>query len=188
MYLGAVPENKHNLVLPLEQSERVFTGGYLQVDRESFRDGERSQLREIVRVRNGVAVLAVTTDGFVPVVCQFRAAIGRVTMELPAGVVDDNESALTAAKRELSEEAGCTGGEWLHLRHYAQAEGYSNGWMDLYLALGCVRGESHPEPGEELELEFRPLAELVETLPFFDAKSMLSILFAGPHLAARGLV
>lgn len=168
-----------DLLLPLTSSERIFSGGYLKVDRERYGEGERVQTREIVRVRNGVCVLAVTRDGLVPVVSQFRAAIGRVIMELPAGVVDDGESALDAARRELSEEAGCTGGTWTHLRHYAQAEGYSNGWMDLFLAQDCERGESHPEAGEELVLEFRPLREIYADLPgLSDAKSILSLMLA----------
>lgn len=186
MYLRRVPKIDDQLRVPLAQCERVFSGNYLQVDRAVFSDDRRRQVRELVRVRDGVCVLAVTSDGLVPVVRQFRAAIAQVLAELPAGVVDPGESALDAARRELSEEAGCTGGEWFHLRHYAQAEGYSNGKMDLYLALDCQRGTSHPEPGEDLVLEFRPLADLLETLPFQDAKSMLSLMFSRPILQARG--
>jgi len=178
-----------DLRLPLVHSERVFAGGYLQVDRERFGEGEKPQVREIVRVRDGVCVLAVTSDGFVPVVAQFRAAIGHVIAELPAGVVDPGEEPLEAARRELSEEAGCHGGTWTHLRHYAQAEGYSNGWMDLYLATGCERGDSHPEEGEELVLEFRPLKALYDGIASFsDAKSILSLLLARPHLSALGTI
>lgn len=173
--------------MPLAQCERVFSGNYLQVDLAVFSDDHRRQVRELVRVRDGVCILAVTKDGLVPVVRQFRAAINLVLAELPAGVVDPGESALDAARRELSEEAGCTGGEWFHLRHYTQAEGYSNGKMDLYLALDCLRGASHPEPGEDLVLDFLPLGDLLETLPFQDAKSMLSLLFSRPILQARGL-
>ncbi len=181
-------EHHAHLRLPLSRSERAFTGGYLQVDREEYAQGPRQQIREVVRVKNGVCVLAVTPDGQAPVVTQFRAATGRILTELPAGVVDPGEEALAAARRELSEEAGMTGGEWIHLRHYAQAEGYSSGWMDLYLALDCQRGDNHPEGDEELELSFHPVSELLETLPFQDAKSMLSLLFARPHLQSRGLL
>lgn len=181
-----MPHSDDQLLVPLSQCERVFTGSYLQVDRAVFEDEHRRQVRELVRVRDGVCVLAVTEDGMVPVVRQFRAAITQVLAELPAGVVDPGETPLDAARRELSEEAGCSGGEWHHLRHYAQAEGYSNGKMDLYLALGCQRGVSHPEPGEDLVLEFLPLADLLQTLPFQDAKSMLSLFFSRPILEARG--
>jgi len=101
--------------------------------------------------------------------------------------VDPGESPLDAAKRELSEEAGCTGGTWTHLRHYAHAEGYSNGWMDLYLVTGCERGDSHPEEGEELVLEFLPLAQVLESVEtFVDAKSMLAILYSRPLLQGKG--
>lgn len=188
MYLARVPDLDHDLVLPLERTERVFAGGYLQVDRRTYADDHHRQIREIVHVRDGVCVLAVTVDGLVPVVTQFRAALGLAIAELPAGVSDDGESALQTAVRELSEETGCTGGEWFHLRRYAQAEGYSSGWIDLFLAVGCTAGTAHPEPDEDLLLEFRPLGELLENLPFQDAKSMLSLLFARPLLAARGLV
>lgn len=186
LYLPRVPPSDDPLLVPLAQSERVFSGSYLQVDRVLFADDRRRQVRELVRVRDGVCVLAVTPEGLVPVVRQFRAALGQVLSELPAGVVDPGESPLEAARRELSEEAGCTGGEWFHLRHYAQAEGYSNGKMDLFLALDCLRGQSHPEPGEDLQLEFLPLADLLATLPFQDAKSMLSLMFSRPLLQARG--
>ncbi|MCB9497672.1 MAG: NUDIX hydrolase [Fibrobacteria bacterium] len=181
-------DQDEHLRLPLAHSARVFTGGYLQVDREEYVHGSRRQVREIVRVKNGVCVLAVTRDGLVPVVTQFRASTGRILSELPAGVVDPGEEPLEAARRELSEEAGVTGGEWFHLRHYAQAEGYSSGWMDIYLALDCHRGESHPEEGEELVLRFLPLRELLDHMPFQDAKSMLCLLLSRPILGARGLV
>lgn len=176
-----------HLKLPLVHTERVFSGGYLQVDRERFGEGEGSQVREIVRVRDGVCVLAVTRDGYVPVVSQFRAAVGKVLSELPAGVVDPGETPLEAARRELSEEAGCHGGEWTHLRRYAHAEGYSSGWMDLYLAVGCERGDSHPDEGEDLVLEHLPLRRIFERLPdFVDAKSILAILLAKPLVEALG--
>jgi ADP-ribose pyrophosphatase len=108
---------------------------------------------------------------------QFRQSIDRILLELPAGVREEGEESLATAQRELSEETGADGGEWRHLLHYAHAEGYSSGWMDLYLARGCVRGESHPDPGEDLEVVFLPLVrvlDLARTGGFADAKTLLA--------------
>jgi hypothetical protein len=85
----------------------------------------------------------------------------------------------------LSEEAGVVGGTWTHLLHYAHAEGYSNGWMDLYLAVGCQRGTAHPETSEELELQFVPLQDFLNSVrlgQFHDAKTLLAGNYALPLL------
>lgn len=137
----------------------------------------RVDRREVVRVKDGVCILAVMEDGTVPLVRQFRQAIDRVIVELPAGVREDGEDPLATARRELSEETGAEGGQWTHLLRYAHAEGYSSGWMDLYLVRGCRRGTAHPDPGEDLELVFLPLSEVLATARaggFADAKTLLA--------------
>lgn len=185
-YLGSVTAPKPKSPPVHRSTQRLFSGNYLQVDQEVHGEVSRTQVREIIRVRDGVGILALTRDGMVPLVSQFRAAIGEITREIPAGLVDDGETPLEAARRELSEEAGLHGGEWIHLRRYAQAEGYSSGWIDLFLALDCERGENHPVGDEDLDLSFHAFDDLLETLPFQDAKSMLSLLFSRPILDARG--
>jgi ADP-ribose pyrophosphatase len=53
-----------------------------------------------------VNILAVTPDGQIPLVRQYRPAVEAMTLELPAGLIDANEDAATAACRELLEETG----------------------------------------------------------------------------------
>ncbi len=53
-----------------------------------------------------VTVLAVTSDGHIPLVRQFRPAIQRISLELPGGLVDSNEKPDAVAVRELREEVG----------------------------------------------------------------------------------
>lgn len=172
---------------PLLERRRAFEGGYLKVDVLEF-EGRPPAVREVVAVNPGVCVLGVDREGKVAVVRQFRQAIDRVIFELPAGVRDDGEAAIDAARRELSEEAGLAGGTWTHLLHYAHAEGYSDGWMDLFLAMDCDREESHPDPGEELELLEVPVREfyaMVDRGDFVDAKTILAAAGARRILAQR---
>lgn len=133
-------------------------------------------------------MLGVDRDGMVSLVRQFRQAIDRVILELPAGVRDSGEVAIEAARRELSEEAGLVAGRWFHLLHYAHAEGYSDGWMDLFLALDCEQAANHPDPGEELELRKVPVAEfysMVDRGSFVDAKTILAASRAKQILSER---
>jgi ADP-ribose pyrophosphatase len=168
---------------------RVFQGGYLSVDVLEHQTQGRIDRREVVNVKDGVCILAVMEDGTVPMVRQFRQSVDRVLSELPAGVREPGEDPLATAKRELSEETGAEGGTWTHLLHYAHAEGYSTGWMDLFLATGCVRGKAHPDEGEDLEVVFLPLEQLLENAfagGFADAKTLLACTFARPLLVRSG--
>jgi len=155
---------------------RAFQGGYLSIDVLDF-GGVPPVVREVVAVRSGVCVLGVDVQGRVALVRQFRQAIDRVIVELPAGVRDEGEDALSAARRELSEEVGLVAGRWSHLLRYAHAEGYSDGWMDLYLAVDCQRASNHPDPGEDLEIVEVSVGEfyaMVDRGDFLDAKTLLA--------------
>ncbi|MEN9309800.1 MAG: hypothetical protein RL173_3732 [Fibrobacterota bacterium] len=170
------PAGMASLRMPLLSRRRVFQGGYLSVDLLDY-GGDPVVLREVVAVRCGVCVLGVDRDGNVALVRQFRQAIDRVILELPAGVRDLGEEPLDTARRELSEEAGLVGGSWTHLLHYAHAEGYSDGWMDLFLAVDCDRTHNHPDPGEALEIvdvSVSRFFEMVDGGAFVDAKTLLA--------------
>ena len=85
--------------------QTLYEGKIIRVERMDVRlsDGRVSK-REIVRHSGGCAVVAVDAHGRIPLVEQYRMAIARTTLELPAGKVDAGEDALVCAQRELSEE------------------------------------------------------------------------------------
>ncbi|HEX3807070.1 MAG TPA: NUDIX hydrolase, partial [Gaiellaceae bacterium] len=74
---------------------------------------ERRDGRDVVVHGPAVAIVPVDVDGFVTLVRQQRVPVGGPMLELPAGGVEEGESPLETAKRELREETGLHGGEWV---------------------------------------------------------------------------
>jgi 8-oxo-dGTP pyrophosphatase MutT (NUDIX family) len=66
----------------------------------------------VLEYPNWINVTAITTDGQLVLIRQYRHGLGQVSYELCAGVVDPGEDPLTAAQRELLEETGFGGGTW----------------------------------------------------------------------------
>ena len=132
---------------------------------------------EVVEHGPAVAVVPVG-DGHVTLVRQERVAAGGTLLELPAGGIEDGESALETAQRELREETGLYGGDWVEVASFFTTPGFVDEKMHLFIATGLQRGEPDPEGSEELELVRVPLDEvpsLVEEID--DAKTLIGLLF-----------
>jgi ADP-ribose pyrophosphatase len=140
-----------------------------------------------VRTRDYAAVLALTDDGRVPLVRQFRPAVEQWTLELPSGLVDEGETPEQAIRRELREETGCEAEEFVHLGRFHLDSGRMATSQNAFFATG-VRQVGEPT-GEEQELQvvFVPrgdLAGLIEGGEFRIA-AHLGIVAAS---AGRGLI
>lgn len=111
-------------------------------------DGEDFE-RSYVRSPGAVGIVAVSGDD-VALVRQYRPSVDRVLWEIPAGMRDkEGEEAVDAARRELREEVGASGGEWRRLAHVVQAPGLTDAEMTIFLASGVSRGAPTPEGPEE---------------------------------------
>lgn len=98
-----------------------------------------------------VNVVAVTTDGQLVLIRQYRHGIGGVHYELCAGVVDPGEDPMVAAQRELLEETGFGGGQWQPLMSLSANPGTHANLTHSFLAMGVeLKQAQHLESTEEI--------------------------------------
>ena len=145
---------------------------------------ERRENRDVVVHAPVAAVIAIGTDGRLALVRQRRVAVDATLLELPAGFIDEGESPLDAARRELTEETGLHGGEWTELTTFFTSAGFTDERVHLFSAVGVVPGEASPDEGEELEVVHVPVADVPELIGrVTDAKTLIGLLL----LASVGL-
>ncbi len=164
-------------------SELIFDGKVLRVYRDRVRrETEAGEwTREIVRHSGAVAVIAVTDEGKLLLERQFRYALGKVLIELPAGKLDPGELPAECAQRELIEETGYRAEELRHLGTMHPAVGYSDERIELFFARG-LKHEGHAfDHGEYLEVIEWSLEEAEEAVvrgDITDAKTVTGLFWA----------
>lgn len=108
-----------------------------------------------------VNVVPVTADGKVVLIRQYRHGIRDVTLEIPGGMIDDDEPPETAAARELQEETGYAAERLRLLARVLPNPAIQNNWCYLFVADGCRKtGETRLDPLERIDVLERPLEEV----------------------------
>lgn len=125
----------------------------LREDHVVLPSGHEIEQFHVVDTRNWVAVLALTGDGDVILVEQYRHGLGRVSVELPAGVIDPGETPRQAAERELLEETGYAADDWQLLSDVSTEPSRHTTRAVFFFAGGAHRvGEPHPEASEDIRV------------------------------------
>ena len=137
----------------------VFDGKLLKVRSDTVKlpDGGTAE-REWIDHPGAVAVIALTDSGDLVMERQYRYALGRDMIEIPAGKIDPGEDPLATARRELKEETGYTAREWRHLATVHIAIGYSNEHIEIFLARGLKQELADLDDEEFVEVFTLPLA------------------------------
>jgi 8-oxo-dGTP pyrophosphatase MutT (NUDIX family) len=108
----------------------------------------------VMEGRHWASVVAVTEDRHVVLVEQYRHGISTVTLELPAGMIDEGETPLEAARRELLEETGYHADAWHPLAIVAPEPNKSTLFAHFFVAENARRvGPPRPESVEQIEVK-----------------------------------
>lgn len=149
-------------------SEIVFDGKIWDVRRDTFRYNGDEITREYVDHTGAVAVLALDDDDRVLLIRQYRHPVRHRDWEIPAGLLDiTGEDPLTAAKRELAEEADLEAEEWNVLADIFSSPGGNDEAIRIYLARGTrPTGEAFAREAEEADIEVAwvPLDDAVDAV------------------------
>lgn len=139
-------------------------------------------------VFNDIAlVLAVTSNGDVPLVRQYKHGVREIITELPAGYINDEEEPLEAAKRELKEETGYVSSNWQSLGYFYKNSTKSEGNnVHIYLAhdAQCTDAQSLDE-NEDIEVHVHPfhkVLDMAESGELQGADSALAVLLAKKYV------
>jgi len=160
------------------QSELIYDGKIIKVQKDTVElpDGKTAQ-REVVRHPGAVGVVAVRDDK-VLMVRQYRYALGKETLEIPAGKIDPGEEPQKCAARELREETGYDG-DFSFLGVFHTSPGFADEIIYLYLANNLRWSPLEADEDEFLGVLSIPREEAIEMAyqgQIQDAKTLIGIL------------
>lgn len=134
------------------RSELLLTASRFQVQRatQTLQDGSEHS-REVIQHPGAVVILPILDDGRICLIRNYRIAIDKELIELPAGTLEPPEPPIETAQRELIEETGyrCTHIE--PLGEFFMSPGILNERMYAFVARGLTAGEQALEAGEQIE-------------------------------------
>ena len=137
------------------------------VDTMELPDGKYAKW-DFIKHNGAAAVGPVMSDGKILMVSQYRNALERYTLEIPAGGLNPEEATDTAAARELEEETGYASGDLELLLSLRTTVAFCNEKIDIYVAKNLVKTQQHLDEDEYLNVGAYTLTELEELI--FDGK------------------
>jgi len=162
------------------KTERIYSGRILNLEilDVELPDGT-IQKREVIDHHGAAAVVAIDGEGRVLLVRQFRSASRETMIEIPAGLLDPNETPIACAARELQEETGYKPGKIEALGGHYVAPGYTREFIHLFLATELSESKLPADADEHIEVERATLDEalgMIERGEIVDGKTIIGLL------------
>jgi 8-oxo-dGTP pyrophosphatase MutT (NUDIX family) len=128
-------------------------------------DGRINPEYYVLEYPDWVNVIAITREGQIVMERQYRHGLGNTCFELPCGVIEEGETPLEAAKRELLEETGYAGGSWQEWMTLSPNPSTSNNLTHSFLAVGVEKvSDQHLDATEDISVYLLDSAYVRELL------------------------
>ena len=161
--------------------ELAYQGTVLKVykDHMKFSNGNTEDW-DFIHHDGAAAVIPVMDDGKILMVKQYRNALERDTLEIPAGKLDDpDEEGIVCASRELKEETGYSSDDLEWLLTIRTTVAFCNERIEVFVARNLIPGEQHLDEDEFIDLKAYTLEELKEKIfsgEIEDSKTIAALL------------
>ena len=154
-----------NLEIKTKTKNYRFHGQILNL-REDTAETPDGQLvsREVVEHLGGVGIALEDTDGTFFFVEQWRYAQEKVTLEYPAGKREPGEDDLSTAKREIVEETGYEGTDWVYLGEMCPTPAYDTETIGMYYAKKGKYLGQHLDADEYVHIQKYTLDEITDKI------------------------
>lgn len=151
----------------IKSTERILDSEFVKVDKDDVALPHGREIKDFykVTIKDCAAIVALTPDNHIILKKEYRHCYGQDMIEIPAGVLEDDEDPLEAAKRELEEETGYRSEKWTYLGKTVESSAKLTNCMYIYLAEDCKKVSDqkldYGEDIEVLEVEFDEAIEMI---------------------------
>ena len=163
-----------------------FRTPWFKVRQDQVRTHSNEQITYTYHEHPGCAlIVALTMEIQVVLLRHYRYPVRSWCWEIPAGRLDDGVNGLTAAQRELREEAGGESESWQFVGTFYTSTGSSSEKSEVYLATDVLLRNNQPEPTELLRLELVPwkvAIEMAQAGQISDGPSALALFLCQPYI------
>jgi hypothetical protein len=159
--------------------KEIYNGKILKLKIENFKFEGKIIKREIVQHKDAVAILPIDDLGFVYLVKQYRFPVQKEFLEIPAGLVEENEDYEKAALRELQEEVGFFSKNLQKIFEGYNSVGFCNEKTIIYLAKDLVSSKLPEDEDENLtviKIHIDKLKQMYLNNEINDFKTAIAIL------------
>jgi ADP-ribose pyrophosphatase len=170
----------------------MYKGSILDIYKDTMLlpDGGQEEWDFVSHRLGAAAILPVLPDGRIVMVRQYRNALERETIEIPAGSRDSTtEDTAICAAREMEEETGYRSSHIEYLLSIRTTVAFCDEFIDVYVATDIEPGARHLDEGESIDVEIYTLEELCQKVyagEIQDGKTVAAIMAYSNQVKSRG--